>query len=58
MPVQGSDCEGAPIKRDQIPMTWLRHKFRHKAPGIQLQTPIEFTNQPFADRRYNVLFPT
>jgi hypothetical protein len=33
-------------------------KFRHKAPGIQLQTPIEFTNQPFADRRYNVFFPT
>ncbi|KAJ5995751.1 hypothetical protein N7481_002728 [Penicillium waksmanii] len=36
----------------------IRHlKFRHLAPGIRLQTPTEFTNQPLADRRHNVLIP-
>ncbi|KAJ5114059.1 hypothetical protein N7456_002593 [Penicillium angulare] len=36
----------------------VRHiKFNHIAPGIRLQTPIEFTNQPLADRRHNQLIP-
>lgn len=36
----------------------IRHvKFRHIAPGIRIQTPIEFMNQPLADRRHNVLIP-
>lgn len=31
--------------------------FRYIAPGIRLQDPVEFTNQPLAERRYNSLFP-
>lgn len=31
--------------------------FRYIAPGIRLQDPVEFTNQPLAERRYNRLFP-
>ncbi|KAJ6133748.1 hypothetical protein N7523_000070 [Penicillium sp. IBT 18751x] len=29
--------------------------FRYIAPGIQLQDPVEFTNQPLAERRHNCL---
>lgn len=34
-----------------------RLNFRYIAPGIRLQDPVEFINQPLAERRYNCLFP-
>ncbi|KAJ5138557.1 uncharacterized protein N7515_003405 [Penicillium bovifimosum] len=63
LPYSESVMEASFIKADWFVKSFLsalpiRHlKFRHIAPGIRLQTPIEFTNQPLADRRHNVLIP-
>lgn len=63
LPYSESVMETSFIEADSFVKSFLsalpiRHlKFCHIAPGIRLQTPIEFINQPLADRRHNVLIP-
>ncbi|KAJ5333171.1 hypothetical protein MYU51_021163 [Penicillium brevicompactum] len=63
LPYSESVMDASFIEADSFIKSFLsalparRIKFSHIAPGIRLQTPIESTNQPLADRRHNVLIP-
>ncbi|CAI7644590.1 unnamed protein product [Penicillium manginii] len=63
LPYSGSVIKASFIEPDTFVKAFLsalpvRHlKFRHIAPGIRLQTPIEYINQPLADRRHHILSP-
>jgi hypothetical protein len=63
LPYSESVIEASFIEEDSFLECFLsalpiRHlNFRYIAPGIRLQNPIEFINQPLADRRHNRLIP-
>lgn len=63
LPYSESVLEASFIEKDSFTGHFLsdlptRHvNFRYIAPGIQLQDPDEFIDQPLADRRFNTLFP-